>query len=382
MAKSKVVLLRAETYDEQRIYEKLKNGLEMLGGPEAFFSPGERIFLKLNLLRDADPRKAITTHPAVAAAFARLLSEAGFGNLSAGDSSGFGSAVKIMTDLGLREPFERYGVRMAECKEGIRVQNPAGIHAKEFVLAEEFTQTEALVSLSKMKTHALEYITGAVKNQYGCVAGLNKAKGHTQYPSQESFARMLVDLNRMLQPRLYVMDGITAMEGNGPASGSPVQMNVLLISSDPVALDSVFCRLIHLEPETVPTNLFGKQMGLGTYLAEEIEILTEEGVQSMESVVQRFGKPDFDVIRTRHTSKGIMGFLTNLRRFQRRPKIDPDRCRKCGVCVNACPVEGKAVAFAKGKDHPPVYDYKKCIRCFCCQEMCPYQAISVKGRSR
>lgn len=66
-----------------------------------------------------------------------------------------------------------------------------------------------------MKTHALERITGAVKNSYGFVYGFHKAKGHTLYPSADSFARMLVDLNQYVKPRLYIMDGIVAMEGNG-----------------------------------------------------------------------------------------------------------------------------------------------------------------------
>ena len=38
-----------------------------------------------------------------------------------------------------------------------------------------------------------------------------------------------------MAPKLYVMDGIVAMEGNGPGSGDPVPMNVLLMSTDPVS---------------------------------------------------------------------------------------------------------------------------------------------------
>ena len=74
-------------------------------------------------------------------------------------------------------------------------------------------------------------------------------------------------------------------------------------------------------------------------------------------------------------------------RLARRPVIDTSKCVKCGICVNHCPVPGKAVEFKNGKDNPPVYDYKKCIRCYCCQEMCPKHAISAKhglliGRKR
>ena len=72
---------------------------------------------------------------------------------------------------------------------------------------------------------------------------------------------MLVDLNQYVKPRLYIMDGIVAMEGNGPGSGDPAPMNVMLMSQDPVALDSVFCNLVHLNPEMVPTNYHGEKIG-------------------------------------------------------------------------------------------------------------------------
>lgn len=64
--------------------------------------------------------------------------------------------------------------------------------------------------------------------------------------------------------------------------------------------------------------------------------------------------------------------------FQKKPYIDTEKCIRCGICVQSCPVDGKAVDFSEGKEKPPVYDYKKCIRCFCCQEMCPKKAIKVK----
>ena len=67
------------------------------------------------------------------------------------------------------------------------------------------------------------------------------------------------------------------MEGNGPGSGDPVSMKVMLLSTDPVALDSVFCHLVSLEPSLVPTNYHGEKMGLGTYREENIRILTPDG---------------------------------------------------------------------------------------------------------
>ena len=73
---------------------------------------------------------------------------------------------------------------------------------------------------------------------------------------------MLIDLNQCVNPRLYIMDGITAMEGNGPGSGDPVDMKVMLMSTDPVALDSVFCRLVHLSLRWFPPVIMERRWDL------------------------------------------------------------------------------------------------------------------------
>jgi NAD-dependent dihydropyrimidine dehydrogenase PreA subunit len=155
-------------------------------------------------------------------------------------------------------------------------------------------------------------------------------------------------------------------------------MNVLLLSEDPVALDSVFCSLIHLKPQMVPTNFHGEKMGLGSWKSECIELLTPEGEISIEEAVRRYGNPDFRVDR-RAVRNGTWERLAKaLNIFQKKPYIDEKKCIRCGICVESCPVQGKAVNFKNGRTKPPVYDYKKCIRCFCCQEMCPKKAIRVK----
>ena len=168
------------------------------------------------------------------------------------------------------------------------------------------------------------------------------------------------------------------MEGNGPTSGDPVSMGVLLMSTDPIALDTVFCHLVDLDPTYVPTNLYGENIGLGTWHDDRIEIRTPDGEQSVEELKRKYGNPDFNVDRRKARKKGALDLLEILGVFQNRPYIIEEKCRKCGVCVESCPVEGKAVRFDHGRRNPPVYDYKKCIRCFCCQEMCPHQAVQVK----
>jgi NAD-dependent dihydropyrimidine dehydrogenase PreA subunit len=168
------------------------------------------------------------------------------------------------------------------------------------------------------------------------------------------------------------MDGVIAMEGNGPRSGRPRKMNVLLFSSDPIALDSTACRIIDLAPEIVTTSEPGEKAGLGTYHSENIEILGEE----IESLVAH----DFDVIRRAPMPRSagrLSTFIKN--RICERPRIDEAKCTNCGTCVTMCPVDPKAVDWYGGdKSKLPTHDYDRCIRCYCCQETCPEGAISVE----
>ena len=237
-------------------------------------------------------------------------------------------------------------------------------------------KADAVISLCKMKTHALENITGAVKNQYGCIYGSYKAAGHAMYPNSRIFADMLCDLNRCVAPRLYLMDGIIAMEGNGPASGTPKSMKVLLLSSDPVALDSVFAKLVFLDAHHVPTCVSGAKNGLGRMEYSEITILTPDGEISAEEAAEKYGDPGFEVHRKNATFWRVRSLLPAARKYSDRPAVDPDLCIGCGICQQACPVDGQAVHSGHGQK--AVYNYKKCIRCYCCQELCPFDAVKFK----
>jgi 2-oxoglutarate ferredoxin oxidoreductase subunit delta len=64
------------------------------------------------------------------------------------------------------------------------------------------------------------------------------------------------------------------------------------------------------------------------------------------------------------------------------PKIvvDPERCKGCGYCVDACPQ--KILRLAEGLNsmgyHPvECFDMEKCTGCTFCALMCPDLAIEV-----
>lgn len=370
--RSRVALVRCESYDPSQVMEAVGRGIDLLGGADRFARPGERILLKPNFLVSSAPTSAVTTHPSVFGAVARSLKAAG-AELSYGDSPGFGSASAVARKSGVAQAAQEEGVTLADFTSGRTVSFPDGRLIKQFTVAESVLDADGLVSLPKLKSHALTRMTGAIKNQLGCVPGMLKSEWHARMPDVVRFSQMLVDLNRLLTPRLFVMDGIVAMEGNGPRSGDPRQMSVLLFSEDPVAIDAAACRLIGLDIALVDTVTFGEEWGLGS--ASDIECLGDP--------IDSFVTEDFVVDRSRASTTGGPGLVSRLMKdwVVPRPVIVSERCSGCATCVTVCPVEPKAVDFAsqeaRREKDTPLHDYDRCIRCYCCQEMCPEHAIEV-----
>lgn len=367
----KVALIYCDSYDEEKVYSSIKQGIELIGGLSMLFQEKEKILLKPNMLSSDVPEKCVTTHPSVFKGVARCLQEAGV-ELTYGDSPAFQRPSYAAKKNGMEAAAAALNIPLADFENGEDVFFEKGSQNKKFHIAKGVLEADGVVSIPKLKTHGFARMTGAIKNQFGCVPGKLKGEMHVKLPDGVDFSRMLVDLNHYVSPRLYVMDGIMAMEGNGPRGGTPKPMHVLLISTDPVALDATVCRLVHLNPAYVETTKIGMEVGHGTYLEAEIELVGEK--------IERFMHPDFDVVR-RPIDRIRRGQMQNLVNhiFMPRPYILEDKCVKCGVCVLMCPVENKAVHWDNNdRSKPPIYAYDRCIRCFCCQELCPESAIQVK----
>lgn len=376
MNKTKVILVKCTDYERNHVETAIEKGINLLGEIETLLNHEEKILLKPNLLAKAAAEKAVTTHPEVFRAVGKSLRSRGFSNLYYGDSPGnpLGSMIKVAEACGIKTPADELDIKPADFSAGKPVTYAEGKTEKNFIISNGILECDSIINICKMKTHQLERITGACKNMFGAVYGFNKGAFHAKYTNADSFAEMIADLNNFIKPKIHIMDGITAMEGNGPQSGTPVDMKIILISKDPVALDTVFCSLIDLNPRLVPTNVCGHKYQVGTMDINEIEVITEEETITVEEAARLYGNKKYNVYRgtDRKTQLRLLKPLQPL--LEKSPYIRKEKCVKCGICIDSCPLEEKAIALKKF----PIYDYKKCIRCYCCQEMCPRKAIDVK----
>ena len=368
---SEVALVRCDSYEYTEVKAAVQRGVDLLGGAAAFVSPGEKILLKPNWIMAVPPERCATTHPAVFRAVCEIFQAAGAG-LTYGDSPGRGTteeeAFEAAKATGFLEVAEALGIPLADFINGREIKTDK----REYYIANGALDCDGIISLPKLKTQGFLKLTGAVKNQLGCIPGRRKGAYHQELQKPADFARMLIDLNMFLKPRLYIMDGIMAMEGNGPMNGDPKKMSVLLLSRDPIALDATVCRLVDLKPEYSFTVSLGMQAGHGTYLSSGIELLGDP--------LDSFVAPDFKINRNPISNvRGPGVFSMGNDAGVHKPYIVGENCRRCGDCIDACPVSPKAIDWRDGdRTQPPEYDYSRCIRCFCCQELCPHGAIFIQ----
>ena len=358
--------------------EAIRALVEQMGGMGRFVRPGERIVLKANLLRAAPPESAICTHPAVVEAVAKLVKEAG-GTPVICDSPG-GALHK---EAVLRSLYEKTGMAAAAAAAGAElsmdsstrtVSLPEGKVLRQAEIITPVAEADGVIDLCKMKTHVLMSMTGAVKNLFGVIPGLSKVGYHATHPDHATFADVLLDLTGYVKPRLSLMDGILAMEGDGPgSSGTPRQVGLLLAAANPLALDTAAGAIMNLPRQDNPVLLAAERRGLTPCRMEDVELIG--------GTVEELRMADYKFPAS--TKSNLMDFLGPLARPAERlckkalsqtPRIDGAKCVGCGICAKSCP--GQAIAMtAPGKKAR--ISQKACIHCYCCHELCPQKAVEL-----
>ena len=141
----------------------------------------------------------------------------------------------------------------------------------------EVVKDAAIISAAKLKPHNETGVTLGMKNMFGLLPDKLKAKFHMQ-----NINKVIVDVNTILKPSLVVIDGFYALEGPGPVSGTPVKMDVIIAGRDPVATDSVGCRIMGIDPNEIYHVRRAYEKGLGEI--EKIEVVGEK----IETVARKF----------------------------------------------------------------------------------------------
>lgn len=372
-----VAIGRCGSYEQSEVTAAVKKIVDSIGGFEKLKQKfGTKVLVKPNLLTGAAPEKAVTTHPSVVAAVLELLTEQGF-EVFVGDSPAVESTGFAAKKCGIAAVAEKFGAQMVDFSDTVEVANPEGKLVRKFTVAKITQQVDFIITLAKLKTHGQMYYTGALKNLFGTVAGLQKSQFHFRFPEREHFADMIVDLCLMLKPRLAIMDAIVAMEGIGPMSGKPKPLGFVAASLDALALDCVCADVIGYRVADIP--ILSKALERGHWITspEQIEVI---GVPVDEVRPKSFEKVAIVKSMTflvGNVPRFVENFIRDL--TVKKPRFNKDKCILCARCVQICPAKALRVeVHAKTQQKRVVIDDQKCIRCYCCHEICEPEAIVLK----
>lgn len=351
------VLIRQAVYNYRVVQPII---FEMLASADGLqIKSGDRVVIKPNWLAPASPEKAVTTHPMVVRAAAEFALEAG-ARVQISDSPAMGSFSKLLKKGGYTEALQGLEVSVSAFEKTvpITVAEPFG----RIEMAKDAMDADVVINLAKLKTHTQMMLTLGVKNLFGCIVGLQKPQWHLRAGvDRELFGRLIVTIFEAVAPAYTIVDGILAMQGQGPGrSGTPRQLGLLIGGNNAHAVDHVICLLLGLDPQALATHRNAREMGVYdgvVHINGDLRMLTDFQFPELGSLTMG---PDF------------LGRF--MRRFViQRPVADNRACKLCGECWKYCPA--KAITYT---DRGISFKTNACIRCYCCLEVCPHAAIRAK----
>jgi hypothetical protein len=173
-----------------------------------------------------------------------------------------------------------------------------------------------VVHLPTMKTHVFTTMTGAMKNAFG---GLLHRKRHWTHSVIHETLVDLLAIQKEIHPGIFaVMDATIAGDGPGPRVMKPHVTNLLLASSDSVAIDAVASKMMGFDPLTIDFIRIAHERGLGCGDVREIDIAGED----ISSVNFKF-EASVDTFASRGQKMIYHGWLKPLEHLLLRTAIVP-----------------------------------------------------------
>lgn len=367
-----VSLQNCEDYSEAAVQRAIEGVFAPFGGIGGVVKAGDKVYLKCNFVAGKEPNRAVTTHPMITRVVAKMCAERG-AVVFAGDSSGglYNKAhmSKVYKITGTEDALaDIEGASMNEDFESTVIAVDGKV-TKEIEVTNSVLNADVVINLAKLKTHTLTRYTGAVKNLFGVIPGLKKVSVHGEFQEIGRFFDYLFDINVAMKEKVqfHIVDGVVAMEGEGPTAGSPKEMKIIMGGKDPFAVDYIGTSLMG-NPADFPQNELAAQRGL---LDGDNVVVVGEKVQDRQSVFEiPAARTDADLFKLKNYPKFVKSIIRKLTITY--PTVAKKDCRGCKKCAEHCPP--KAIDMSSGK---AVFEYDKCIRCFCCQELCPFGVIKI-----
>jgi len=263
----------------------IRRGLAEVGVAEREVR-GMRVLLKPNLVETSRDHPHINTHPSLVVAAAEVFRSLGAADVRVGEGQGHRRDSRLVLDeSGMGTALREARLDFVDLNHDDPVEVPnAGEHTdfRTLWLPRTIIDADLVVSMPKVKTHHWAGVTCAMKNLFGVMPGI--IYGWPKNPlHQKGIANSILDIHATVGASLAIVDGVVAMEGDGPIMGAPKDLGAVLIGRNPVAVDATATRLMGLTPESI--SYLAAASGLyGPILAGHID---QRG-EAIDEVAQSF----------------------------------------------------------------------------------------------
>lgn len=256
-----VFVARNQTYSGP-LARTIEDGLKATGLNLALLK-GKRVFLKPNLVEPTRTSPHMTTHPAVVLAAVEVFRRYG-AEVLVGEGPGHVRDTEFaLIEGGFEEPLREEKIPFLDINysEVAEVPNAGRLSKlKKFYFPKELVDADLVVSMPKMKTHHWMGMTASMKNLYGTLPGIvyGWPKNVLHYAG---IPQTVVDINASLPNTIAIVDAILCMEGDGPIMGTPKPMGLLLVGTNPTAVDATCARIMGINPERIPYLNLARKLG-------------------------------------------------------------------------------------------------------------------------
>ena len=254
------------------------NTQRALGSMDLSGVKGLRVLLKPNVGRPAEPGTAVTTNPEVIAAAIDIFREAG-AMVAIGESPIVGVDLeKAYRICGVTQIAQSRNCPLIDMDKRPFVERsiPNGRVINTLQVCADLDDFDLIVSIPVMKMHMHTHVTLSIKNMKGCLWRRSKVKLHMLSPREGDDNKpiniAIADMSSVLRPHLSIIDGSVGMEGLGPRAGTPKELGVVVVSSDPFAADSVACELMGTTAQKTPHLAIAAERGYGIIDMDAIRI--------------------------------------------------------------------------------------------------------------
>ena len=205
------------------------------------------IVLKPNCNNDMNSLIGNSTDLRVIISVIKALQKRKYKNITIAEGPNCGidhMGIDVFKRLRLDKVAEMYGVKLINLnKSEYEIVDLVTGKAK---IGKSILENDFLINLPKVKTHIEVGMTICMKNWVGCFQALDKRNIH------DSLVENIVRMNEIKKPDLNIVDGLVAMEGNGPAAGIPKKLNLILIGKNSFITDLLCTKLFGFDLDYVP----------------------------------------------------------------------------------------------------------------------------------